>query len=338
MNALTLLALLGGPLLPTPPAAPPQRARPMPATGRQRRIGASPRSHARLRQRRSGNAPEPRVTVSPRFADDAAETMLEALPHAAMLFVAPTSELVRANAAAERLVGRVLSTGSGFRAAQVRLGRKDGAELVPLQHPVARAFAGEAVSAVELRLLVSDGRQIPVEVSARALPWAGRTAVLLTLTDSSERKARERLADELSAMIAHDLRTPLHSLLLQVDALTMRASGGAAAVSLEALDRMRRNGKRLNRMIDDLLDRGRIETGRLNLQPEPASLDEVVTSLAGQLAAGMGDRILVVDVTAGLPEAHVDVMRVQQVLTNLIENAAKYSPPECPIHVAVEPF
>lgn len=293
------------------------------------------------RRRRSPRAEVPAAPPSPSGskagfgpASLMAETILGALPQAAMLFSVEDGALLRSNPAAENLLGVPLPP-AALNLGGLRLCEIEGEEFTPARHPLARALAGEAVVAEEVGLRLGDRSVVPIELCVRRVDLAGESALLLTASDISSRKLQERMRTELTAMIAHDMRTPLHAILLQLDALQMKA--GAESLPREALDRVQRNGKRLARMVEDLLDTARIENGRLHLEPETVLLHEAVPELVSQISPGLNGRSLLVEVQSGGPAVSVDLLRLQQVLTNLVENADKYSPAGAPIEVRVEP-
>ena len=158
----------------------------------------------------------------------------------------------------------------------------------------------------------------------------------LELTEALER-AREvdRLKSQFFANISHELRTPLTLILSPVDELLSTLGPG---VPRDALQVVRRNAARLLRMIDDLLDLARLEAGGLRLKVteiDPRALAEGVTENAHPAARTKG-----IDLrfrTTGDPiEIFGDPHRVEIILTNLIGNAMKFTPPGGSIDVAVD--
>lgn len=147
--------------------------------------------------------------------------------------------------------------------------------------------------------------------------------------------ARERLQFQFLAGVAHDLRTPLASLKLSAQLL---ARGGAPAGE-DSLPRVARriDGQvdALHRMIEDLLDRTRIGAGNLTLRREVRDLGGLIEELV-DAARALSDRHEVV-LTTQSPEllAEIDVVRVSQVVNNLLHNAIKYSPAGGTVHVTL---
>jgi signal transduction histidine kinase len=132
---------------------------------------------------------------------------------------------------------------------------------------------------------------------------------------------------DLLAMVAHDLRGPLSAILMSASALD-RFGGSDAARQHQALRTIRRGVARMERMIGDLLDLTSIQAGRLRLDKRKASVGAMVLEVQASVAASAkeGQVRLEVDVDAAA-ECHVDVDRIEQVLTNLLGNAIKFARP-----------
>lgn len=160
-----------------------------------------------------------------------------------------------------------------------------------------------------------------------AIEFARRVAVAVDnarLHRAVQRAATARA--EVLGIVAHDLRTPLNSIDLQVELLSRALKGNIEAG--RALDRMRRSTQRMNQLIQDLLDVVRLEASE-PLAIELASVapaviaEEIVDSLRAQAAALFID--LELQCSAGLPDIRADRARLVQVLDNLVGNALKFS-------------
>jgi signal transduction histidine kinase len=145
----------------------------------------------------------------------------------------------------------------------------------------------------------------------------------------------ERLREEFAAVVAHDLRNPIHALVLQLDLLLRHARDGEVTVPVESLHRLQKNSKRLGEMVNDLLDATRIEASRLTVSPQPVSLPEAVSSLIDQIRPTLGGHPVEVKVEGSASQVRVDPVRLDQIVTNLVENAAKYGAPDTPIIVRI---
>jgi signal transduction histidine kinase len=147
----------------------------------------------------------------------------------------------------------------------------------------------------------------------------------------------ERLREEFAAVVAHDLRNPIHCLMLQLDLLLRDARDGEVTVPVSTLRRLQRGGQRLGEMVNDLLDASRIEAARLSLQPQVLSVPAATAALVDRICPTLGSHRVDVQVEGSPPAVDVDPTRLDQILTNLIENAAKYSDEGTPISIRIRP-
>ncbi len=145
------------------------------------------------------------------------------------------------------------------------------------------------------------------------------------------------LRDQFLAEAAHELKTPVTGLQLAAQVLATRAARGLMDVQVtqELASRIEQQSLKLGRLVTELLDVSRFETGRLVLRPERADLVRLTrTAIDAHQALDQLHPIMF----EAPPElmADVDVIRVEQVLVNLLDNARKFSPPETTIEVRVE--
>lgn len=142
-----------------------------------------------------------------------------------------------------------------------------------------------------------------------------------------------RLRAALFSSVTHDLRTPLSSIMTSATSLLSEESVSTPE-HRELLETIRQEADRLNRLVGNLLDLSRIRAGALVPTRSPASIDEIIEGVVGRLQPllqGHEVRLLLKD---DLPDVPVDVVQIDQVLTNLLENAAKFSPEGGPISVS----
>jgi PAS domain S-box-containing protein len=140
--------------------------------------------------------------------------------------------------------------------------------------------------------------------------------------------------DDFLSMAAHELKTPLTSMYGYVQLLArQQRTGKLESESLErGLALLESQSVKLTRLINDLLDVSRIESGRLELEPELCDLADIVTQSVAAAQARHLEREFVVR-RPSTAEVVVDPLRVEQVVANLLDNAAKYSPATEPIEV-----
>jgi signal transduction histidine kinase len=139
-------------------------------------------------------------------------------------------------------------------------------------------------------------------------------------------EAADRTKDDFLALISHELQTPMSVVLGWIASIRQRP---LSADSLNhALDAVERNAQMLSRLIDDVLDRSRIATGTLRLDPQVISLVTVVHAAIDQMRAKIRSAGLHLELATPTEDAAIlgDPIRLQQVFTNLLSNAVKFTP------------
>jgi len=188
-----------------------------------------------------------------------------------------------------------------------------------------------------------DGSRFPVEVSSRGTDVAGERLLLSIVRDISERRRAEealrdadRRKDEFLATLAHELRNPLAPIRNAVQIL--RLKGEAHGDALFARDIIDRQVQQLARLVDDLLDVSRITRGTIDLRQERAEVTAVVEQAleTSRPLLDAASHRLSVSLPAEPLWVMADVTRLAQVLSNLLNNAAKYTRAGGHIHLAVE--
>lgn len=203
--------------------------------------------------------------------------------------------------------------------------------------PAIRAvFRGVLSKDRELLLCQRDGTMRPISVNASPVrDLAGQiTGAAAIIQDISARKELERLREEWTAMVAHDLRQPVNTIALSAETLRRLRASDLAEYERRALDRICCAAQRLARMIGDLLDVAQLEAKRLTVRCQEVDLQALLKS-AVQCAeeATAGYRLSIV----ARPEQKVwlDPDRIHQVLANLLSNAAKYGRPKSEIGIEI---
>jgi two-component system sensor histidine kinase KdpD len=136
----------------------------------------------------------------------------------------------------------------------------------------------------------------------------------------------ERLRAALLTSLSHDLKTPLASILGAVTSLRQYRDVLSAPERDELTVTIQEEAERLSRFVANLLDMTKIESGAIELDRQPIDIDEAVGAALQRVAGMVGNHRIEVDLEAGLPMLHLDVMLFEQVLVNLLDNAAKYAP------------
>lgn len=190
---------------------------------------------------------------------------------------------------------------------------------------------------IEMEGRHGSGRLIPIEVSMREMIIDGVRLYVAVLHDISVRREVERMKSEFVSTISHELRTPLTSI---AGSLTLIAGGVAGEIPQKAARLVgiaRQNSERLIRLINDILDLEKAEAGKLDFAMNVRSLRAEVASVAEfnrGFAQGLG---VAIELEEGDDaDVLIDSDRLTQVLTNLISNAAKFSPPGGVVRVRIE--
>lgn len=258
------------------------------------------------------------------------QTVIEQMPEAVVL-VDPAGRRTLQNRAADALL-----PGSSDPLA-LPLRTPTGGEVAAEQQPIRRALVdGVTMVRVEHLLVTPRGEVVPVLVSVTPIQDAGRVpGAIAVLQDVRDQKELERLREEWTSIVAHDLRQPVGTIRLAVDALSSLRDGRLGDRERGLHERIRASADRLARMVQDLLDASRLEARRLSISQRDLDLSALVRRTADGLAESLKDRP--VELTVPEARAWADRDRVQQVLENLLTNADKYGRPGTPIRVEVVP-
>ena len=153
--------------------------------------------------------------------------------------------------------------------------------------------------------------------------------------EASRLEVLERVDEQRSALlrsVSHDLRTPLATIRAVTSDLRARPVYDDATRD-ELLDLVGDEAERLDRIVSNLLSLSRIEAGALKPDRQAVALDELIADRVRRLARVFGRLRIQIDVAADLPLADADYSQLDQVLTNLLENAARHSPPRSTLRV-----
>jgi two-component system, OmpR family, sensor histidine kinase KdpD len=145
--------------------------------------------------------------------------------------------------------------------------------------------------------------------------------------------AAEKLRSNLLTSISHDLRTPLASILGSATALKDRDSHLDEGGRRQLVETIQEESERLNRFISDLLNMTRLEAGAIQPHCEAVDIGDIVGSALRRAATILAGHRIETDIRSDLPMAKIDPVLFEQVLFNLLDNAAKYAPPGTTIRI-----
>jgi len=166
--------------------------------------------------------------------------------------------------------------------------------------------------------------RVPLRAAALPIREGGDWAVLLILTDLTEVQRLDQVRRDFVANVSHELRTPLASIRAMVETL---AEGVDAGEAPEFYERILRQVDRLTTLVNELLDLSRIESGAIQLKPEPVHIGQLLAEAAGLLQARAEANNVTVVVEGTDLEVEADRSALMRVATNLLDNAVKWSPP-----------
>ena len=271
------------------------------------------------------------------------EDVLEHLPTGTIVVDARTGNITYANHRAEEILGRVL-IGQDRPVSYVELTcwRRDGTIIEPEQLPFARVLRGEVVSRMELVRSRANGGFVQTRSTAvPILNEEGRIeSVLLAIEDATEeykaqveREKAERVLELFVAMLGHDLRQPLSSIVTLAALLKRRAT--LDENDARVVHRIESAAGRMVRMIQQIMDFARSRSHGIPVSPRPASLEEIVRTVVQSFEASQPGRSVTLSFE-GSTTGEWDPDRLEQVVSNLVSNALTYGDPSQPVRVEVQ--
>ena len=183
-----------------------------------------------------------------------------------------------------------------------------------------------------------DGETFPVDVALGAMSLPTGVHIVAIVRDISERRRMEQLKDEFVSTVSHELRTPLTSIAGSLGLLAGGVAGALPEKAARLIQIAQSNSQRLVRLINDILDIEKIESGKLRLDMVPLNLRDIAERSVEGVQGYGGDLGVTLTLSEGEPVLiRGDADRLIQVVTNLLSNALKFSPRGGVVRVAVDP-
>ena len=179
--------------------------------------------------------------------------------------------------------------------------------LTPEQRHLMEAFANQAALAIERVRLADEAQQARLQIET------------------------EQLRNSLLSSVSHDLRTPLAAITGAASSLMDDETELEPATRHEMAQAIYEEANRLNRLLRNLLDMTRLESGALQVNRESQPLEEVIGAALSRLEEALADRVVNIQLPDDLPFVPIDSVLIEQVFINLLENAIKYTPSDSPI-------
>ncbi len=243
-----------------------------------------------------------------------------------------------ANPAAARLLGALPETLTGKGVHELLHGAAAAEDCCGDDCALRHASDGHKAATGEDTIYRAGGQAFPAEYVLTPILDQGRfSGSVLSFRDISQRFALDRLKDEFISTVSHELRTPLTSIRGSLGLLSSGILGNLSEKAGNLLRIAVTNSDRLVRLINDILDLERIQSGRQPLAFRPVQLGEIVRQAIDgmQPVAEAGGVQLIHDTIQA--EIAADPDRLLQVITNLLSNAVKFSPPNSTVSVMTHP-
>ena len=267
--------------------------------------------------------------------------LVDTSPVGVVVFDAKTGSPAYLNQETKRIVEGLLIPGQAPEdlAKVLNCRFSDGREIDLAEFSLVEALSNaETMRAEEIVLSVADGRRVTTLVNATPIRSADGAveSVVVTLQDMAPLEELERLRSEFLSMVSHELRAPLTS----IKGSTATVLGAAQVLEPAEVRQFFRiideQADRMDGLISDLLDAGRLDTGTLSVTSEPSDVAALVDQARSTFLSGGARHTLLIDLPPELPRVMADERRIVQVLNNLFSNAARHSPQSSPIRVEAE--
>ena len=284
---------------------------------------------------------EQRTAAELREQEHRHEQFLESIP-IGVYVLDEQGQPVYANSASLEILGRGIAPGTGPEdIAETYSAYLAGTNTIyPLDKlPILRALKGEAAHIDDMEV-ERDGRRVPLDVTAAPIySSAGKvTGAVAAFTDITARREVERLKDELISVVSHELRTPLTSIR---GALGLVGSGrlgelnerGRKMIEIAVTDT-----DRLVRLINDMLDIERMQSGRIEMHKTSNDAADLVHRAVQTLQSLANKADVNIEADAVSAPVFCDTDRILQTLTNLLGNAIKFSPAGSSVRVTAQQY
>ncbi len=263
------------------------------------------------------------------------QAILQQLP-VGVIVVGRNGKIEHSNEQVEKLLGHSLKEGLAGNG-KIKNTAHTALQLKPTQWPLTHTLAtGKAVKGKEI--IIEHEHEKKVYLSISAAPIQNREGKMISaasvINDITEQKILEERKDDFINMASHELKTPITSMKLYIEALksTLEKQGDARSTAL--LLRIKDQTERLQHLVYDLLDVSRIQTGKLSFTKERVRLDNLIAETVELLQSSAKQNILFTNTKPVV--VYADKFRLYQVITNLITNAIKYSDQGKEIIVKIE--
>ena len=256
------------------------------------------------------------------------DDLVDQLPDA-VLHVDHAFRTVAVNVTASRLTGYPAARLVGTDARTLLAPRSRDGHLVWSDgwHPSTRLRSVRTMPEQDITIRTASGRDVKTLVAGSYLrdPQGRLTGVVLVVREAGRRAHQAAAGIEIVSTVSHELRSPLTSVKGYTSLLLNRWSRLREEQKQMMLEQVNHDADRVTRLVTELLDISRLETGRLVLRPQLIDLPKLAGTVVEKVKLEYPDLDARVSFPGGFPKVYADPDKVEQVLTNLVENACKYA-------------
>lgn len=254
------------------------------------------------------------------------ETIIQQLPVGVMI-TDSQGTVVQVNKKIDTMLGMKFPIGVSVHGDPLVKTQVNGKPIGRSKGPLAKVLATGKPSTQEVAIERKDGGHAYLHISASGIHnRAGKLiAAASIISDVTHQKEMEKRKDDFVNMASHELKTPITSMKLYTELLMRRITQYGDGKAVKILDNISDQMERLQKLVNDLLDVSRLQTGKLSFSKEEFRLDLLVKEIVDVLQGATPNQSLVYRKHTPII-VYADKFRIYQVITNLITNAAKYSP------------
>lgn len=208
------------------------------------------------------------------------------------------------------------------------LDREHGLCFMPLRMGV-RSVGSIALSGCDL------SRETIEAIGSLTATAIERSSTAEKLTKTEAARESDRLRSVLLDSVTHEFRTPLTAIKASAETL-LSAADLDKSQQRDLLEVINEESDRLNRLVGEAAEVVQLDSGQLVLDFQPHPIRDAIDAALAQTRTSLHSHAVTTEIPANLPTVRMDVARITEVLVQLLDNAARYSPPDTPIHVTAE--
>ncbi len=258
------------------------------------------------------------------------DAIIDAMPEGVFIAEAPSGKLILSNKTANSIMGSppLKDVPIEERPRVMGLFKPNGEMFTPEELPTFRSIhRGEVCSGVVIDVISPSSAMTTILVNSAPIEDAQGNVIgaVIVFQDVTRQKQVERMKDDFLSLVSHDLKTPLTTIKGYASTLLQEDVNWSAEEQRRFLRVIAQEADRLTRRVQDLLDSSSIASGNLRINKGWCNIRDLIEVTVERLRDSLDGRALELEIDDELPPIPVDAARFKQVLTNLLENAVKFS-------------